>query len=221
MEDNSRGYVSVIGGNLIQPILDLVQSLESKSIVEPNEVQTGQEENGFSCAIVTLSVFLLESAFNRTKYVRNENDDKSDIVQYFFKFFDEANLTSNLDEIIALRDAIVHNHLWEANVYWDGTHSLKFKEPPRLIEVYGNKRQRRVMDISSRLSRRLKLNLFPPRIWRRDAYIAFYTVYKALARLEEIDHNYFTITYPHYMFTDQLQTIGQILASLPYLSEFG
>jgi len=102
MEDNSRGYVSVIGGNLIQPILDLVQSLESKSIVEPNEVQTGQEENGFSCAIVTLSVFLLESAFNRTKYVRNENDDKSDIVQYFFKFFDEANLTSNLDEIIAL-----------------------------------------------------------------------------------------------------------------------
>lgn len=76
MENIPTGYVSVIGGNLIQPLLDLVQLLESKPKVEPNEVQTGQEENGFSCAIITLNLFLLESAFNRTKYIRGEKNKK-------------------------------------------------------------------------------------------------------------------------------------------------
>lgn len=221
MENIPTGYVSVIGENLIQPILNLVKELESKRIVEPNEVQTGQEENGFSCAIITLNLFLLESAFNRTKYIRGDNNDKSDMTQYFATLFDNVELINDVDEIIAVRDAIVHNHLWEASVYWDGAHSLKFNEHPKLIETYGNKRQRRVMDITSRLTRKLKLNLFPPRIWRRDAYITFYTVYKALARLEEINHNYFTVTYHHYMFANELQTLGQILATLPYLQNTG
>lgn len=143
------------------------------------------------------------------------------MAQYFAKIVDDTELIDHIDEIIAVRDAIVHNHLWEANVYWDGAHSLKFSEPPKLIEIYGNKRQHRVMDISSRLTRKLKLNLFPPRIWRRDAYLTFYTVYKALVKLEELDRSYFTITYPQYMFAGELQTLGQILATLPYLQKLG
>ena len=72
MENNSTGYVSVIGINLIEPILALVEKLEAKRVVEPNEVQTSQPENGFSCGIIVLSVLLLESAINRTKYVRGD-----------------------------------------------------------------------------------------------------------------------------------------------------
>jgi hypothetical protein len=221
MENNPTGYVSVIGANLIEPILELVQKLEAKPIIEPNEVQTGPYENGFSCAIITLSLFLLESAFNRTKYIRGDNNDKSDLVQYFSKLFSDVELAKDIDEIIAVRDAIVHNHLWEANVFWDNDLSLKFSGRPKLLEVYGNRRQRRVMNINTRLSRRLELNLFPPRIWRRDAYITLGTVYRILAKLEEIDQNYFTITYLDFMFSDQLQTLGQILDILPYLSKVG
>ena len=77
------------------------------------------------------------------------------------------------------------------------------------------------MNFNTRLSRRLELNLFPPRIWRRDAYITLGTVYRTLAKLEEIDHNYFTITYLDFMFSGQLQTLGEILDILPYSSKSG
>src|SRR5258708_2075783 len=142
MKNNSTGYVSVIGFNLIEPILELVEKLESIRPAEPNEVQTAQHENGFSCGIIALSLFLLESAINRTKYVRGDKS-KSDLKKYFLMLSKNETVSNEIDEIIAVRDAIVHNHLWEANVFWDGgdgTYSLKFSEPPKPIEGYGNER---------------------------------------------------------------------------------
>src|ERR1043165_8548891 len=219
MENNSTGYVSVIGINLIEPILALVEKLEAKRVVEPNEVQTSQPENGFACGIIVLSVFLLESAINRTKYVRGDKG-KSDLRKYFFMLSNDEVLSTLIDEIIAVRDAIVHNHLWEASVFWDEV-SLKFSEPPKPVEGYGNERRKRVMDESTRLSHQLGLNLFPPRIWRRDAYIVLEVVYNALANLESIDHNYFSIVHRPVMFSGEMQTMGQILQTLPYSIETG
>lgn len=213
MKNNSSGYVSVIGANFLEPILKLIEELEAKPITKPNEVQTGQQENGFSCAIITLSLFLLESAINRTKYIRKDNE-KIDIAEYISKVSSNNELASDVDEIVAVRDVIVHNHLWEADVFWDGAQSLKFSNSPKLLEAYGNKRLRRVMDIKTRLSHRLSLNLFPPRIWRHDAYVILRTVYHALAMLESIDHNYFTITYHYFMFSGELQTLDKILDAI-------
>lgn len=220
MENNSTGYISVIGFNLIEPILELVKKLESACVAEPNEVQTGQHENGFSCGIVALSILLLESAINRTKYMRNDKG-KSDLKEYFLILSKDETLSNEIDEIIAVRDSIVHNHLWEANVFWDGEYSLKFSEPPKSIEGYGNGRRNRVMNGNTRLSHRLGLNLFPPRIWRRDAYIILGVVYAALATLENIDHNYFAITHRYFEFNGEWQTIGQILQKLPYSQKTG
>ena len=141
--------------------------------------------------------------------------------KYFLKLSNDESLSNEVDEIIAIRDAIVHNHLWEANVFWDRADSLKFREPPKPIEGYGNNRRNRVMNKRTRLSHQLSLNLFPPRIWRRDAYVILGVVYHALATLENIDHNYFTITYHYYMFSGELQTLSQILQTLPYSQKAG
>ena len=189
-------------------------------VAEPNEVQTSQYENGFSCGIIALSLFLLESAINRTKYIRGEKV-KSDLQKYFLSLSKDKMLSNEIDEIIAVRDAIVHNHLWEANVFWDRASSLKFSEPPKLIQGYGNERRRRVMNESSRLTHKLGLNLFPPRIWRRDAYVILGVVYKALATLENIDYNYFTITNRYFMFSGELQTLNQVLETLSYSKKAG
>ena len=40
MAKNEDGFVSVVGAALIQPILDLVEKLESMKPVLPNEVKT-------------------------------------------------------------------------------------------------------------------------------------------------------------------------------------
>jgi hypothetical protein len=67
MAENEEGFVSVVGAALIQPIFDLVEKLESMKPVLPNEVKTGQHENGYSLATIVLSVIVFESALNRNR----------------------------------------------------------------------------------------------------------------------------------------------------------
>lgn len=215
MASNSTGMVSVIGINLLEAIVRLVETLETMPLVEPNEVQAGPQENGYASAIVTLSALLLESAINRTQYIRCEIRD--DLMDYFAKVTSNDELAKDMDEVLAVRDAVVHNHLWEADVYWDSGLTLKFKTPPKLLKGYGNKRQRRVMDPKTRLSRRLKLNLFPTRIWRRDAYTSLRAVGLALTALETKNERYFHISNQHFKFRGEMDTLRQVLDTLPYL----
>lgn len=140
METNSETHVSVIGVSLIRPILTLVETLESEKPVAPKEVKTGDRENGYSCAIAAIAVFLLESALNRTHYVRDEDAKRFNPTEYFVKISPNPKLAADVEEVFAVRDAIVHNHLWKANTFWDANGSLKFKEPPQLHKAYGSPR---------------------------------------------------------------------------------
>lgn len=214
METNSETHVSVIGVSLIRPILTLVETLESQPPVEPNEVKTGDRENGYSCAIAALAGFLLESALNRTRYVRGEDGERISPAEYFAKISPDPELAADVEEVFAVRDAIVHNHLWKARTFWDANGSLKFKEPPQLLKGYGDHRLRRVMNPTTRLSQRLELNLFPERIWRRDAYIILKTVGRALETLESMKREYFYISPIHFAFRGQDFCFHEILNAL-------
>ncbi len=119
MASDTPRIVSVIGINLLEAIVQFVEMLESTKLVEPGEVQAGPQENGFSCAIVTLCALVMESAINRTRYVRGEICDDDSVDKYFRKVTLHAELAEDIDEVVAVRDAIVHNHLWEADIYWD------------------------------------------------------------------------------------------------------
>jgi hypothetical protein len=191
--------------------------LESLPPKPPNEVQTNPEENGLSCGVITLSALLIESAITRTRYRRSEIS-KDDQAKYFEKVTSNTELAKDIDEVIAVRDAIVHNHLWEADVDWHPqTFQLIFKSPPILVKGFGNQRRRRVTDEKTRQSRRLKLNLFPLRIWRADAYASLRVVAKSLEALETVDPNYFSITTQYFTFHahSHLYTLRQITDLLP------
>jgi len=207
----AEGYVSVVGISLVQPLLNLVETLESWSAVTPNEVQTVQRENGYSLAIVILGTILLESALNRTAYVRGEKPDGPD---YFGRLSTDKQLVAEVEEVYAVRNAIAHNHLWEAKFVWDENGSMKFTEPPNLREGYGDKRHWKVMDPATRKSRRLELNMFPARIWRRDAYIVLNTVAKALSTLQSMDRRYFPLTAQHFKFQGKMAKFNEALTKL-------
>src|SRR5690349_16263483 len=117
MSDTTSSIISVLGTNLLWPTLSLVEKLESLPPKPPNEVQTNPEENGLSCGVITLSALLIESAITRTRYRRSEIS-KDDQAKYFEKVTSNTELAKDIDEVIAVRDAIVHNHLWEADVDW-------------------------------------------------------------------------------------------------------
>lgn len=216
METNSESdtHVSVIGVSLIRPILTLVETLESDKPVAPKEVKAGDRENGYSCAIAALAVFLLESALNRTRYVRGEDGERISPTEYFAKISPDPELAADVEEVFAMRDAVVHNHLWKARTFWDANGSLKFKEPPQLLNGYGDHRLRRVMNPTNQLSHRLGLNLLPERIWRRDAYIILKTVGRALENLESMNREYFYISPIHFAFRGPDLTFHEILDGL-------
>jgi hypothetical protein len=187
VNQNSPEYVSVVGYHLIQPLLDLVEKLESLPAAEPNEVLTVPPENGYSCAVILFTTILLASVLIRTRYVRDDASD-THVADFFRKISPNQDLAHDVNEIFAIRDAIVHNHLWKGEI---DPVTMKFTSPPELLPGYGEgKRFEAVMDPKTRLSRRLKLNLLPPRISRRDAYIVFKTAVRALEQLEKMDRRY-------------------------------
>jgi hypothetical protein len=194
MATKPHGYMTIIGFSLIEPILTLIKTLETAPPKTPNEVQMGRSENGYSAAIVALSVLLLESAINRIRYFERREGRKLTPAEYFKTICRDPELATAVDEIFAVRDVIVHNHVWEAQIVWergpDRKLDMKFAEPPKLRKGYGDERFKKVMDPVSRLSRHLKLNLFPSRIWRHDAYIVLQTVGQALRALESMDPAY-------------------------------
>jgi hypothetical protein len=213
MAKTEAGYVSVVGQGLIHPMFDLVEKLESKPPVIPNEVQTGQRENGYSCAIIVLSVILFESALNRTAYVRGDDRSGPD---YFRDITAGSKTAAEVEEIFAARNVIAHNHLWEAKIAWSEQDGLKFTEPPMLREGYGDKRHLKVTDQRTRKSKVLGINMFPARIWRRDAYIALKTIAKGLNAIESMDRKYFYLSPNHFRFQKKTVTFSEMTAQLPF-----
>lgn len=201
-------YVSVVGFHLIQPLLDLVAKLEHLPAAEPNEVQAAPAENGYSCVVIVLTAVLLESALNRTRYVREDADATIHVANYFRKISPDQDLAHDVNEIFAIRDAIVHNHLWKAEI---NPVTMKFRSPPKRLPGYGGKRFEAVMDAKTRLSSRLKLNLFPSRISRRDAYIVFKTAVRTLEQLEKMDRRYFYVGPRPFNFHGLLVRLPEVL----------
>src|SRR5918996_6355327 len=112
MAKKPSGYLSIIGFGLIDPLLTLLETLEAAPRQPPNEVQTGRGENGYSVAIVVLAVMLLESAINMIRY-HERCTGRMHVAKYFATICPDPELAEAIDEVFGVRDAIVHNHVWE------------------------------------------------------------------------------------------------------------
>ncbi len=214
MANNFQSIISVIYMNLVEPLLLLVEKLESISVIQVNDVQAPPAENGISCSIVVLSVLILESALNRIKYFREDNS-RANNAKYIAEITSDLELSKDVEEVIALRDSIVHNHLWEADIYWDDNYLLKLASDPKLVPGYGNNRFHRIIESNTRLSKRLKLNLFPLKVSREDARRALKVITHALVTLEKVDHAYFPTIQQSFEFRGRSSTLPKIIDSLP------
>jgi hypothetical protein len=214
MAKKPSGYLSIIGFRLIEPLLTLLETLEATSPKPPNEVQTSQWENGYSVAIIVLADMLLESALNMIRY-HERSTGRTHVARYFETICPDPELAEDIHEVFGVRDAIVHNHVWEAQIEWVRPQGMKFTAPPKLYEGYGNDRFKHVMEPKSRCSRRLGLNLFPPRIWRRDVHIVLKTVSRALTALGAWNPAYLDMDTEMYEFQGQELTFPKIIAALP------
>ena len=183
-----EGYISIIGMSYLHPITSLIEVLEASNPQGPNEVQASPYENGYSIAIIVLSVLMLESILSRTQYVRGGNPPKKPI-EFIRSAFPTSEIANILEELFVVRDVIAHNHVWDARFQWDETAGMKFISA-QLVGGYGDTKHRRVLDPTNRLSRILGINLFPTRICRDDAIIVLKKSVEVLLFLEGESRNY-------------------------------
>ena len=159
-------------------------------------------------------MLLLESAINRVRYFEGKEGRIPTAAGYFATISPDPELAKAIDEVFAVRDVIVHNHVWEAQICWERGQGMKFVAPPEIREGYGDKRFKQIMDPESRLSRHLKLNLFPSRIWRRDAYIALKTVGQALRILGAMNSGRHTLDDEYFEFQGREVTFYEAIEEL-------
>ena len=186
-----EGYISIVASNFIFPIVSLFESLNNVGAHPPNEVQASPLENGYSLAIVTLTVLMVESAVSRTQYMMKVSPPQKALA--FIKQEFQSDLYEKVEEIFVLRDLIAHNHVWEANVYWDENGKLRLVDAQR-VKGYGDKKFEKVVDSNNRKTKILGLNVFPNRISRTDALTVLKTAYEFLSETEQKDHNYFSVS---------------------------
>lgn len=173
------GYLSVTAGGCARMIGPILDQLPTQSF-SMNEVQVSAAENAPSMAIVMLGAAMIESIVGHTEWERNrvpeeQPDRPRSVWQRFGDLLPAAEhsaLRADLQEAFWVRDVIVHAHLWECTIDdGDDSGTLNFLRPPKLLNGYGNRPFLEVLDLNTLCSKRRMLNLFPPRIWRRDAGI--------------------------------------------------
>jgi hypothetical protein len=186
-------YVSVLFVHLLQPIFDLFQLLEQSDPKGPNEVQAGMLENGYAVSVVVLAALVVESALNRTRYVRNEPERESAVDT--LKRLCAGDLPNDMEEVFVLRDIIAHNHIWTAAMRWDDSAGMALDCAEKL-PAYGDKKFDRVVDSKTRTTRRLHLDAFPNRIHRATAVTVLKKAVEVLRFLEGLDRRYVYLSQP-------------------------
>jgi len=186
-------YVSVLFVHLLQPIFDLFRLLDESDPQGPNEVQAGMHENGYAVSVIVLAALVVESALNRTRYVRNEHQRENAVDT--LKRLGDGDLPNDIEEIFVLRDIIAHNHIWAAEMRWDDSTGMALDSAEKL-PAYGDKKFDRIVDLKTRTTRRLHLDVFPNRIHRATAVTVLKKTVEVLKFLEGLDRRYVYLSQP-------------------------
>ena len=210
--DKSHGYVSIVGFNYIQPICTLLEKLLSLDSKDPNEVQASQAENGYSSAIIMLTMLLVESAIARVKYDLDKTSSRSPL-EFVRTELPSFTSIDKLEELFVVRDVIAHNHVWEAKFLRDDNAGLRLIAA-ELRRGYGDRKFGRVLNQETRKTRLLGVNLFPTRIWRDDAIIVLKAAIDFLLFLQEEVSGFVNISNQYEIFNGELQSFTDVVAKL-------
>jgi hypothetical protein len=180
-----HNYVSAVYVHLIKPIAELQERMVVHCDAKKStEVQAAPFENGYALSIIALTAILVEGACNRARYIGQIDGRLS--ASCTVRAFGNFDLADRLAEVFVVRDVIAHGHLWEGSVSVD----LDWIDGPVLLPGYGDGKFNCLVDLKTRTTRRLKLNVFPPRIDRGTATTVIKECANALYYLQSKDRNY-------------------------------
>ena len=168
-----EGIVSVIGGQLFQSITDLIGSMVEQPYQKPDQVSSNYYEGGYAAAIIVMLAVAVESMVARDRYFnpRACGHEREPVHEYMQKVH-RYRRHVRLSELFALRDAIVHNHVWRF------CYVLRPQGGRRLVSTLrvswsGDRRFRERLNPKDLRTKLLRANVIPMRMDRKDVLKAF------------------------------------------------
>lgn len=173
--------VTVVASAYFQPIADLIQNLLRREPGGPFPGGSGVRENGYSASIVVLLVAMLESYTSRLRFVRNGELTAGgrSTPDLLMDYLPDLPTKDELVEIFLLRNVVVHNHIWHLDVS-DYEAELRTISTPQELGFQTNKHYTDVVDVATRRTRKLGLNVNPIATDRRDVLTVFQIVWNTL-----------------------------------------
>ena len=176
MNNQRQKIITCLGLSLFYPLIDLYDKLEKTTFTGNSKIQKSMTESGYSCSIILQTAVIIESLTNRVRYLcrtKYRNNEKVKILEFLRKYFkSEKVLIDKIEEIFILRDSIVHNHLWTISYNFDKEYN-ETKIYHRLISIYGDKKFNQNICRKTRTTKKLKLNVVPIKISKKDVQIVF------------------------------------------------
>jgi hypothetical protein len=123
-------------------------------------------------------------------HIRKDESTRQ-LLDYVRTTFPEYQRHGELEELFVVRDVIVHNHLWGADVSWDDDGNMAVANRAHLAG--GDHKFQRVLDPSTRKTRLLQINLVPTSVNHEDALLVFAEATRFIHHLESFGPDYFVL----------------------------
>lgn len=167
VERKKHKEISCIGISYIQPILDLYSKLDTMTFSGSSKIRLSSNENGYSVSIVSLIVFCIESLINNLRYHQSSNATHN--LDFLLATYPKyKKLFNKINELITVRNAIAHNHIWVIEYETDENHNELNIEKTRL-DGYGQGAFHHVVNFEKKETKILKMRIIPTRIGKLEA----------------------------------------------------
>ena len=208
--------VSVLGSSYFQPLADLIDRwLSRPRPPKPNKVQSGYYEHGYAAAVILLLVAMFESYLSRLRFAQRPRVPSvaRHALDVLFAVYPGIRQKKALTDVYVIRDAIIHNHLWELEYSWSGSPSMTLHGAV-MDPAFGDKKYRVRVNMNSRRTKALRLNVVPTRVDRRDALKIFRTLWDALLFLESKDRWQCYVSDQHIRYRGQTRLFSDLRVEL-------
>lgn len=180
--------ISVIGFSYLQPITDLLENLLKKPLSGKGPAGVSMHENGYSASLVVLLVALLESYTARVRFVRRSeciagNKSTPDLLS---EYYPSLPTKDELVEVFLIRNVLAHNHIWHLDVSDFDNLGAPTLATPQELGFHTNKHYEQVVNVETRTTRLLELNISPTSVNRTDVRKVFYVVWRTLKFMNNI-----------------------------------
>lgn len=215
-----QDVISVIGSAYLQPIADLTETLLARSISGEGPAGSGIHENGYSSALVVLLVALLESYTARVRFQRRSEAIAVNVStpELLAKYFPDIPTKDELIEVFLIRNVIAHNHIWHLDVSDFDDAGTPTLATPQELGFRSNKHYHDIVDITTRKTHFLELNINPTSVDRTDVGKVFDTVWRTLNAMNASNSSHTPLAGSTVRFKGSRRAFGELIEEIKLAS---